>query len=179
MTRWTATAFTGLLVLATSACGGSPDSSGSESTSAIDQAVKQAAGDGGGAQLTSTTGKATFTDGTGATGATVHLQVTAYEYPNGSFKGQQSYNSTGTPASWHGGTPVCYAVISTSPPTSVFAGPITSASDPSLVGQYYVIEVVDSTPEEIALEYLTKVPNCTNLKVSPLYTVTGGSLTVH
>ena len=75
-------------------------------------------------------------------------------------------------------TPICYSVLSTNPPTSVFAGPIDSSSDPTLVGQYYVIEVVDSTPEQIGVEYTTKISNCTNIKVSPLYTVTGGSLTV-
>jgi hypothetical protein len=130
----------------------------------------------GGSPSPSTTGKATFTD---SSGATVHMQVTAYEYPDGKFKGQQAWNSTGTPSGSHGDTPTCYAVIA--PNTSVFASPIASASAPSLVGQYYVIEVVDNArtaPDQIGVDIVKTQPNCQNLHVSPLYSITGGSLTV-
>jgi hypothetical protein len=155
-----------VFALGLGACGEAPDVE-----SPLTEAVSGTTTSGG-----STTGKATFTDDTGAT---VHMQVTGYEYPNGSFKGQQAWNSTGAPASWHGDTPTCYAVVS--PGHSLFAGPITSASDPTMTGQYYVIEVVDSTttaPDQIGVEWVKQAPNCNNLHVTTLYPITAGNLTV-
>jgi hypothetical protein len=159
MKKWS---FIGLFALWLSACGGGLD---------VGAPLSQAQG-----TPASTTGKGTFTD---ASGATVHMQVTAYQYSDGTFKGQEAWGSTGTPASWHGGTPTCYAIVR--PGESVFAGPITASSDPSLVGQYYVIDVIDGSKtvaDQIGVEWQKDLPNCNNLRVDTLYPITGGSLTV-
>jgi hypothetical protein len=176
MTRSTAAAFAGLLVLATSACGGSPDDE--ESSEAIDQASKDTGG--GVPVLPATCGHATFTDGTRAT---VHMKIRADQHRDGSFKGKQRWNSTGTPASWRGDDPICYTVReSKDGMVAAFAGPITSASDPALIGQYYVIEVLDTqvkeVPDRIGVKIVLKTPDCQDLPVA-LHPITKGNLTVH
>ena len=123
-----------------------------------------------------TTGGVSFNLKSGKGNATVNLQVNAYRYADGSLKGQQQYSSTAL--TWHGATPVCYVLVN--PTTAVFAGPITTSSNPSLVGEFYVIEAVDNSPaapNQIGVMYTTKTPTCTFH--GQLNTVTGGSLVVH
>jgi hypothetical protein len=130
-----------------------------------------------------TTGSAAYTAAAkGKTaGATVSVQVSAYQYADGSFKGQQQYTSTGVPGDWHGGTPTCYNLVT--PNMSIFGGPITSSnSDPALVGQFYVIEVIQSTtagvPDQIGVQITKTAPTCQKFR-GTLNNVTQGSLTVH
>jgi hypothetical protein len=109
----------------------------------------------------------------------VSLQINAYQYAEGSLKGQQQYTSASL--SWHGDTPICYVLLS--PTTAVFAGPISSSTNPSLVGEFYVIEAVDSTsasvPDQVGVEILSRQPtSCQHLKVT-LNSVTSGNLVVH
>jgi hypothetical protein len=122
----------------------------------------------------STTGKGAYS----SVGVTVNIQVSAYQYPDGSLKGQQQYTSSSV--SWHGATPTCYALIS--PTESVFSGPITSSTDPSLIGQFYVIEVIDSAgkgvADQVGVDIVKKQPNSCAFH-GTLNSITGGSLTVH
>jgi hypothetical protein len=123
---------------------------------------------------TSTTGKGAYS----SSGVNVNIQVSAYQYPDGSLKGQQQYTSSSV--SWHGGTPTCYALVS--PSESVFSGPITSSTDPSLVGQFYVIDVIDSASkgvaDQIGVDVVKKQPNTCTFH-GTLNSINGGSLTVH
>jgi hypothetical protein len=124
----------------------------------------------------STTGGVSFTT---KKAVSVSLQIGAYQFADGALKGQQQYTSA--PLSWHGDTPICYVLLS--PTTAVFAGPISSSTNPSLVGEFYVIEAVDSTsasvPDQVGVAILSRQPtSCQHLKVT-LNSVTSGNLVVH
>jgi hypothetical protein len=128
------------------------------------------------ASPSSTTGGVSFT---AKKAVSVSLQIGAYQYADGSLKGQQQYTSV--PLSWHGDTPICYVLLS--PTTAVFAGPISSSTDPSLIGEFYVIEAVDSTsasvPDQVGVAILSRRPtSCQHLKVT-LNSITSGNLVVH
>src|SRR5258708_30566518 len=70
----------------------------------------------------------------------------------------------------------CFALIS--PNTAVFGGVIDSSNDPSNVGQYYVVMVVDNSklgiPDQIDIEYSKAQPDCLKANVT-LYDLIRGS----
>jgi len=65
------------------------------------------------------------------------------------------------------GNVTCF--VFTSPNTAEFGGVITSSSDPSLVGMFYVVEVIEDSPDEIDIEITNKPVTCTeHLQTVPL-----------
>jgi len=80
------------------------------------------------------------------------------------------------------GTNLCFALLS--PTVTVFRGEIDSSSDPTLVGKFYVVEVVDnregggSAPDQYGIEFTNRPPDCTHVNVQ-LHDLIRGNIQVH
>ncbi len=120
------------------------------------------------------TGKGAFLD---EAGNVVSIQFKASVDDLGNFYGevQQTTKLPGTDLKWHG-TVLCYAQLSED--TAVFGGIIDSSSDPSLVGQFFEVKVVDNAPDQYGYEISGREPDCENVSVR-LETIIRGSIHVH
>ncbi len=88
---------------------------------------------------------------------------------------QQTTHLPGKDFKFHG-TVLCFDLLSDN--TAVFGGVIDSSSDPSLVGQFFVVEVVDDTPDQYGFDITTRQPDCTRVNVK-LDDLIRGSIHVH
>jgi len=75
---------------------------------------------------------------------------------------------------WHG-TVTCFELLSSN--TAAFGGIIDSSSDPSLVGQFFEVKVVDNTPDLYGFVISKTQPDCLHVTVK-LHPLTQGSITV-
>src|SRR5260370_10048666 len=100
-----------------------------------------------------TAGKGAFVDRNGHVNS---VQFKAGVDQTGTVFGelQDKISLPGANLKFHGNV-TCF--VFTSPNTAEFGGVITSSSDPSLVGMFYVVEVIEDSPDEIGIE-ITKTP---------------------
>lgn len=75
---------------------------------------------------------------------------------------------------WHG-TVTCFELLSST--TAAFGGIIDSSSDPSLVGQFFEVKVVDNSPDLYGFVITKTPPDCLHVTVK-LQPLTQGSITV-
>src|SRR5262245_14763472 len=112
------------------------------------------------------TGKGAFVDRNGDINS---IQYKAGVDDAGTIFGelQNVIHLPGPDLKFHGDV-TCFDLVS--PNTAVFGGPIDSSSDPSLVGMFYVVEVIDNAPDEIGIEITRTEPDCTkvNVRTEPL-----------
>ena len=59
------------------------------------------------------------------------------------------------------GDVTCFMLDTKNPLIAEFGGPITSSSDPNLVGMFYVVKVIDESPDEIDIQFTRTSPTCT------------------
>lgn len=125
--------------------------------------------------VSETTGVATFTVTQKKVTSTVTISFKAGVDQTGAVFGE---NQTSFAGGFHGNV-TCYNLIA--PTVAAFGGMITSAADPTLVGLFYVVEVVDPTgtaPDEIGIEITKRPPDCLHVHVQ-LNPLTSGDLVVH
>jgi len=124
--------------------------------------------------VSAATGKGAFIDDDGNV---VSLQFKAGIDDLGNFFGevQQVTKLQGQDLKWHG-TVLCYSLLSED--TAVFGGVIDSSSDPSLVGQFFEVKVVDNAPDQYGWEFSNQPPDCDHVSVE-LHTIVRGSIHVH
>ena len=103
------------------------------------------------------TGKGAFVDRSGHVNS---VQFKAGVDQSGTVFGelQDVISLPGANLKFHGDV-TCF--VFTSPNTAEFGGPITSSSDPSLVGMFYVVQVIEDDPDEIGIEITKKPVSCT------------------
>ena len=119
------------------------------------------------------TGKGAFLDNNDHV---VSLQFKAGVDDLGNFFGevQQVTQLPGKDLKWHG-TVLCYAELSND--TAVFGGIIDSSSDPSLVGDFFEVKVVDNAPDQYGWEFTNQL-DCDHVSVR-LNNLVRGSIHVH
>jgi hypothetical protein len=102
------------------------------------------------------TGKGAFVDRNGNVNS---VQFKAGVDSTGTVFGetQDVISLPGTNLKFHGNV-TCF--VFTSPNTAEFGGVITSSSDPSLVGMFYVVEVIEDDPDQIGIEITKTAPTC-------------------
>lgn len=125
------------------------------------------------------TGKGAYLDGS----ATVSISFKAGVDDEGAFYGelQQRVNGPGTASDvrFHG-TVLCYAQEDS---TGWFGGIIDSSSDPSLVGDFFEVQVVDNgegggAVDEYGIDFSSQEPDCDNVHVR-LNDLIRGNIQVH
>jgi len=120
------------------------------------------------------TGKGAFLDNDGNS---VSMQFKAGIDDLGNIFGevQQVTHLPGKDFKFHG-TVLCFDLVNEN--TAVFGGVIDSSSDPTLVGQFFVVEVVDDTPDQYGFDITNREPDCTRVNVREQDLVRG-SIHVH
>jgi hypothetical protein len=61
------------------------------------------------------------------------------------------------------GTVTCFDLLA--PNIAVFGGVIDSSTDPSLVGQFFEVEVIDNSPDQIGIDITKTAPDCQHVSV--------------
>jgi len=74
------------------------------------------------------------------------------------------------------GTVTCFDLLA--PNIAVFGGVIDSSSDPSLVGMFFEVEVVDNSPDQIGINITKTPPDCLHVNVK-LHDLLRGSIHVY
>src|SRR5262249_41684525 len=108
------------------------------------------------------TGKGAYRD---SAGNVVSIQFKAGVDDQGNVFGslqETTQISSKSNTSFHG-TVTCYVL--TSPTTAQFGGIIDSSTDPSQVGEFFVVSVVDDSPDEIGIAITKTMPDCVKVHV--------------
>jgi len=127
------------------------------------------------------TGKGAYSDTVNQVNVTVSVSfkagIDALNNVFGSLQVAQNGSKKSADVSYHGNV-TCYFLVNDN--TAAFGGIITKSSDPTLVGQFFEVLVVDNltTPDQIGIEISTRPPDCERVNVK-LNDLIRGSLTVH